>query len=137
MEEDIEQIVLLCLLPKPQGTVVDVMIMVIKNHLAEKSCIEHHSINCNGKLPDRIANGKIGWQKRSRYADKNNQQQENIGIKVHPPPEAVTEAGEPFSPLSKGIFLWTINFYKYQSEQRTQHRRQNCDLQILLYAIKK
>ena len=137
VKEDVQQIVLLGLLAQPECAVVDVVVMIVKDHLAKESGVEHHGIDCDGGLPYRIADGKVSGQERARQADEKDQQQENVRIEVHAPPEAIAEAGQPLAPFAKRVLLGTIDFNENQTEQCTQDRRKYCNLQILLYPVKK
>lgn len=137
VEEDVQQVVLLGLLAQPERAVVDVVVMIVKNHLAEERGVEHHGIDRDGGLPYRIADGKVGGQESARQADEDDQQQENVGIEVHAPPEAIAKAGQPFPPFTERILLGAVDFNEDQAEQSAKDWRQNCNLQILLYPVEK
>lgn len=137
VKEDVQQVVLLSLLAQPERAVVDVVVMIVKDHLAEEGCVEHDSIDRDGGLPYRIADGKVGGQECPRQADEDDQQQENVRIEIHAPPEAVAEAGQPFPPFTERVLLRAVDFNEDQAEQRAKDWWQDRDLQVLLYPVKK
>lgn len=137
VEEDVQQVMLLGLLAQPKRAVVDVVVMIVKDHLTEEGCVEHDSIDRDGGLPYRIADSKVSGQESARQADEDDQQQENVGIEVHTPPEAIAEAGQPFPPFTERILLGAVDFNEDQAEQSAKDWRQDCDLQVLLYPVEK
>lgn len=92
MEEDIGEILFVCMDAEADGGIECVMEMVIENHLADKREIESAEVGDDERATDPVSEWAQGWENRRRQAHAQEQEQEHIRIEVHAPPKAIAEA---------------------------------------------
>ena len=94
MEENIQEIMLLCFFAKEHDMIENIMEISIENHLGDKGHIEDCRKNTTGNKADHIADIAPEKEIQSRYSDKEQRPQEHIRIEIHAPPKTKTKTTE-------------------------------------------
>ena len=136
VKKDINKIFLISMTAKKKQVIVDIMEMIIENQSPNKRYIKHRAIGKKRNFTHAIPNHEIRHEESSRQCNKHKRNQIDIRIKVHPPPESVAKAGDPFLPFSDRSLFFSINQNECQAKQRTENRRPYRQFEILLNARK-
>ena len=137
MEENIEQVLLVRVLPHPKCFVVNVPVMVIENQFPDKRRVQNGKIDRNAHGAHLVARGEPIGQKRAGQADEHGGIEKNVSVPVHAPPKAVPKAMIEFFPLPGQGSIISVKDNKKETKNRANEGRDAKELYILLYAIKK
>lgn len=132
VEKDIGQILFVGVFPQPHGRIIDVLEMIVENHLPGKGQIQDDGVHRDSGCPHGVADGFVRGEKGAGQADADPGEQEDIGVVVHAPPESVPEAGQPFFLMGREVFFRPVDTDKNPTKQGTEQRCHDHEFPVLL-----